>query len=157
MKRIFERNVRNVHSNRTASPCNYFMQYATVTVEVNLGPVIQLFSTVFSFSFVTIKLQKWDSSWDNGTYRTGDQRRLRRACASAQSNHSLRCSYTWTLEVDEGSYQNIRHLAPLNGCACIFEKWIYGGWKVPKSQVGSKLDMRYVFLLCGWLNVAHVS
>ena len=28
----------------------------------------------------------------------------------------------------------IRHLAPLVGCACIFEKWIYGGMKVPKSH-----------------------
>ena len=25
----------------------------------------------------------------------------------------------------------IRHLAPLDGCACTFEEWIYGGWKVP--------------------------
>ena len=29
---------------------------------------------------------------------------------------------------------NIRHLAPLNGCACAFEEWIYGGQKVPKSH-----------------------
>ena len=28
----------------------------------------------------------------------------------------------------------IRHLAPLDGCACIFEKCIYGGQKVPKSH-----------------------
>ena len=35
---------------------------------------------------------KWASSWDYGTYRIGDQRRLRRACASAQSRQSLRCS-----------------------------------------------------------------
>ena len=25
----------------------------------------------------------------------------------------------------------IRHLAPLDGCACSFEKWVYGGRKVP--------------------------
>ena len=35
----------------------------------------------------------------------GDQRRLRRACASAQSHQSLRCSHTWGMEVDEGSDQ----------------------------------------------------
>ena len=29
---------------------------------------------------------------------------------------------------------NIRHLAPLDGCACVFEEWIYGGQKVPKSH-----------------------
>ena len=29
---------------------------------------------------------------------------------------------------------NIRHLASLDGCACVFEEWIYGGQKVPKSH-----------------------
>ena len=47
----------------------------------------------------------WASSWDYGTYHIGDQRRLRRACASAQSRLSLRCSHTWSMEVDEGSDQ----------------------------------------------------
>ena len=28
----------------------------------------------------------------------------------------------------------IRHLAPLDGCACTFEEWVYGGRKVPKSH-----------------------
>ena len=28
----------------------------------------------------------------------------------------------------------IRHLAPLDGCTCVFEEWIYGGQKVPKSH-----------------------
>ena len=27
--------------------------------------------------------------------------------------------------------QKIRHLAPLDGCACAFKDWVYGGWKVP--------------------------
>ena len=40
-----------------------------------------------------------------GTYHIGDQRRLRRACASTQSHHSLRCSHTKSIEVDVG-YQN---------------------------------------------------
>ena len=35
-----------------------------------------------------------------------------------------------------GSWQRgilkIRHLALLDGCACVFEEWIYGGQKVPK-------------------------
>ena len=47
----------------------------------------------------------WASSWYYGTYHIDDQRRLRRACASAQSRQSLRCSHTWTMEVDEGSDQ----------------------------------------------------
>ena len=28
--------------------------------------------------------------------------------------------------------QKIRHLAPLDGCACAFEEWVYGGRKVPQ-------------------------
>ena len=28
----------------------------------------------------------------------------------------------------------IRHLAPLDGCAWVFEEWVYGGRKVPYSQ-----------------------
>ena len=50
-------------------------------------------------------MQKWAGSWDYGTYHIGDQRRLRRACASAQSRQSLRCSYTWSMELDEVSDQ----------------------------------------------------
>ena len=45
------------------------------------------------------------SSWDYGTSHTGDQRRLRQACASAQSRQSFRCSHTWSMEADEGSDQ----------------------------------------------------
>ena len=36
---------------------------------------------------------------------TGDQRRLWQAYASAQTFQSLRCSLTWSMEVDEGSDQ----------------------------------------------------
>ena len=45
----------------------------------------------------------WASSWDYGTYHIGNQRRLRRASASAQSGQSFRCSYTWSMEVDQKS------------------------------------------------------
>ena len=47
----------------------------------------------------------WASSWDYGTYPVSDQRRLRRAWASAQSRQSLRCSRTWSMDVEEGSHQ----------------------------------------------------
>ena len=75
----------------------------------------------------------WASSWDYGTYHIGDQRRLRRACASAHSRLSLRCSHTWTMEVDEGSDQKIWHLAPLDGSTCAFKEW-FGERKVPQSH-----------------------
>ena len=48
----------------------------------------------------------WAISWDSGTYHIGDQRRLRRACASAQTRQSLRCSHTWSMEVDESLTKN---------------------------------------------------
>ena len=68
-----------------------------------------------------LEYTKWASSWDYGTYHIGDQRRLRQACASAQSRQSLCCLHTWSIEVDEGSDKKIRHLAPLDGCTCVFE------------------------------------
>ena len=87
----------------------------------------------------------WACSWDYGTYHIGDQRRFRRACASAQSRQSLCCSHTWSMEVDEGSDQ--KHLASLDGCACAFEKWVYGGQKVPYPNLMSWLICVYLLKL----------
>ena len=39
-----------------------------------------------------------------------------------------------------------RHLAPLYGCACVFEKWIYGGQNVPKSHELAQIIFRYRFI-----------
>ena len=36
----------------------------------------------------------------------------------------------------------IRHLAPLDVCACVFEKWIYRGQKVSKSQELAQINKR---------------
>ena len=64
----------------------------------------------------------WASSWDYGTYHVGDQRTLRRAVSPV---HLL------FAHMEYGSRQmvrpNIRHLAQLDGCACVFEEWVYGG------------------------------
>ena len=61
------------------------------------------------------------SSWDYGTYHIDDLRRLRRACPSAQSCQSLRCS-----NVKYGSRRKVRqkitYLAPLDGCPYAFKK-----------------------------------
>ena len=71
----------------------------------------------------------WASSWDYGTYYIGDQRRLRQACAfSPEPSLFTHMKY-------DGSRRRvrpkIRHLAPLDGWACAFEEWVYGGRKVP--------------------------
>ena len=60
---------------------------------------------IFLMKIVCIKVS-WASSWDYGTYHTGDQRRLRQACPSTQSRQSRCCLHTWSMEVDEGSDKN---------------------------------------------------
>ena len=55
--------------------------------------VIKVKSVMFK-----IKLSQLMRSW---YYHIGDQWRLGRACASTQSRQSLRCSHTWSMEVDE--------------------------------------------------------
>ena len=125
----------------------YFVKYPVyqrlLEQHKRVGNIINLFTSVKSAHIFhhytncwlwhwwkTERKEIWASSWDYGTYHIGGQRSLRRACASAQSRQSLRCSHTWSMEVDEGSYQKSRHLAPLDGCACVFEEWVYGGQKV---------------------------
>ena len=57
----------------------------------------------------------WAASSEFGSYRLCEQRRFRRACASAQSRQNLRCS----LIQARGTFgQKARSLAPLNGWAC---------------------------------------
>ena len=49
--------------------------------------------SVFFFNFSVIDLNiVWTASSEFGTYRLCEQRRFRRACASAQSRQNLRCS-----------------------------------------------------------------
>ena len=48
----------------------------------------------------------WACSWDYGTYHIRYQGRLRWACTSVQSRQSLRCSQTWSAEVDKGPTKN---------------------------------------------------
>ena len=42
-------------------------------------------------------------AWDYATYHIGKQRKLRQAYASAQSRQNIRCSHTWSMEVDQKS------------------------------------------------------
>ena len=45
----------------------------------------------------------WTASSEFGTYRLCEQRRFRRACASAQSHQNLRCSLIQTVNQEEPS------------------------------------------------------
>ena len=46
---------------------------------------------------------KWTASSEFGIYRLCEQRRFRRACASAQSRQNLRCSLIQALNQEEPS------------------------------------------------------
>ena len=50
---------------------------------------------------------KWASARDFGIYITSEHRRHRRVCAYAQTRQSLRCSHTQSMDIDEGSVQNL--------------------------------------------------
>ena len=61
------------------------------------------------------------------TYHIGDKRWLRRACdpCSLAPEHSL---FVHMKNVSRRRFRpKFRHLAPLYGCACAFEEWVYGG------------------------------
>ena len=77
--------------------------------------------------FVMSRL-KWASSGDYDTYNIGDQRRLRHICAvSPEPSLFAHMKYGSRRRVRP----KIRHLAPLDGCTCAFEEWVYGGRKEP--------------------------
>ena len=60
----------------------------------------------------------WAASSEFGTYRLCEQRRFRRACASAQSRQNLHCSLIQAGSQEEPSDRLSRSLAPLNSWAC---------------------------------------
>ena len=51
----------------------------------------------------TFLKNKWTASSEFGTYRLCEQRRFRRACASAQSRQNLRCSLIQAVSQEESS------------------------------------------------------
>ena len=64
----------------------------------------------FPFLFLSdtedYKFLKWTASSEFGTYRICEQRRFRRACASAQSRQNLRCSLIQAVSQEEPSDRN---------------------------------------------------
>ena len=75
-------------------------------IEVSIGPsylqtaawLLEFCPFCQKFSFVI-----WNASSEFGTYRLCEQRRLRRACASAQSRQNLRCSHIQAVSQEEPS------------------------------------------------------
>ena len=94
--------------------------------------VLTLFFNKFELSNSIVSHQaafeKGASSWDFGTYHTGDQQRLRWDCASAQPARLCICTASpepsLFAHIKYGNRRRvrskIRHLAPLDGCVCEF-------------------------------------
>ena len=86
---------------------------------------------------------KWAGSWEMGNYQIYEQRRLRRACASTQSCHSLRCSLTKYRELDKVSDK---------------QPPIWPHWMAVLAHLKDhKMDNTNVLFLERWLNDLHTS
>ena len=59
--------------------------------------------TVYTCTKICIDQIRWTASSEFGTYRLCEQRRFRRACASAQSRQNLRCSLIQAVSQEEPS------------------------------------------------------
>ena len=59
--------------------------------------------SVFALKYVDVSLNIWAASSEFGTYRLCEQRRFRRACASAQSRQNLHCSLIQAVSQEEPS------------------------------------------------------
>ena len=81
----------------------------------------------------------WTASSEFGTYRLCEQRRFRRACASAQSRQNLRCSLIQAVS-------QARSLAPLNGWACAVKIYHDGMLEDTNS-----LDGAHIFEVNSWI------
>ena len=79
----------------------------------------------------TMSCNRMASTWDYGTYHIVDpataQASLRICTVSPEPSLFAYTKYGIRRRVR----RKIRHLAPLDGCACVVEKWVYGWRKVP--------------------------
>ena len=98
----------------------------------------------------------WTASSEFGTYRLCEQRRFRRACASAQSRQNLRCSLIQA--VRRGTFrQKASSLAPLNGWACAVKTCHDGMLEDTNSLDGAHIMniaklrlLTHIRWLCSW-------
>ena len=94
--------------------------------------------------FITERLI-WDSSWDYIWYLS--HRRPAKALVSLRI-HAVSPEPSLFAHMKYGSIRRvrpkIRHLAPLDGCACAFEEWVYGGRKVPWSHDKAHFGFRFL-------------
>ena len=81
--------------------------FGTYYIDVNLNG--NNLTTIRPYAFASLKTIRateiyiWAASSEFGTYRLCEQRRFRRACASAQSRQNLRCSLIQAVSQEEPS------------------------------------------------------
>ena len=95
-----------------SSPAAHSFWYvcATAIAHVEIRNVILprtvILKQMYGFNQLRTKISfefKWTASSEFGTYRLCEQRRFRRACASAQSRQNLRCSLIQAVRQEEPS------------------------------------------------------
>ena len=86
--------------------------WASASLLYTVTKLLQTFSKDWSYpgSFLFLPMRvrfngglKWTATSEFGTYRLCEQRRFRRACASAQSRQNLRCSLIQAVSQEEPS------------------------------------------------------
>ena len=94
---------------------------------LNVGEPKNLFITKFALLKSTLLLiwNVWAKTWENVPFDVCTQRRLTSACASAQSDQSIRCPHEETLQPSADSDQTARM------CRLI---WIFAGRTCPKVR-----------------------
>ena len=112
----------------------------------------------------------WTASSKFGTYRLCEQRRFRRARASAQSRQNLRCSriravflrtfaaLAHTSSESRGTFrQKARSLAPLNGWACAVKICHDGMLEDTNLLDGAHMNIGYLPNFCITISISSVS
>ena len=92
-----EHPLQNVCDNESTKYC-YHLHHA-LYLEITQTKMIMAHEKMFSFVLICI----WTASSEFGTYHLCEQRRSRRACASAQSRQNLRCSLIQAVNQEDPS------------------------------------------------------
>ena len=102
----------------------------------------------------------WTASSEFGTYRLCEQRRFRRACASAESHQNLRCSLLQAVSQEESSHRKPDPCPPLNGWACAVKICHDGMLEDTNSLDGAHMKRYHaetfsfrgiIDTICGWI------
>ena len=89
--------------NRTPNKCRYMCKSMKNFLHITMCRKLQIFLHLFGIGSSTCPSINWAAPSEFGTYRLCEQRRFRRACASAQSRQNLRCSLIQAVSQEEPS------------------------------------------------------